>query len=129
MKLEHVALNVSSPIEWSQWYNKHLGLEIVRQMDVAPFTTFLRDDSGLMMIEVYNNPPKQVPDYRSLDPLVLHLAFVSEKIEEDKETLINAGAQLEADQRLDCGTRLVMLRDPWGICLQLCKRGTPMLKK
>jgi len=27
----------------------------------------------------------------------------------------------------DDGTRLIMLRDPWGLALQLCKRATPLL--
>lgn len=128
MKLEHIALNISSPIEWSQWYVEHVGLEVARQMHEAPFTTFLRDDSGLMMIEVYNNPPEQVPDYKNLDPLIFHIAFVSADVDGDRDRLLAAGATLESDDHLDGGTHLVMLRDPWGVCLQLCKRGAPMLK-
>lgn len=127
MKLEHFALNVNQPLEVANWYKEHLGLEIVRQQEDVPYTTFLRDDSGQVMIEIYRNPANEVPDYRSMNPLLLHLAFVSVNPDEDRERLMNAGATLESDQVLPDGSHLVMLRDPWGLCLQLCKRSSPML--
>src|SRR5690606_36783887 len=127
MKLEHFALNVENPLAMSEWYVKHLGLRIVRQMQEAPYTSFLADDSGNIMIEVYNNPPQEVPDYRKMNPLLVHLAFVSKDPDEDRNNLLAAGASLVSDQKLDDGSRLVMLRDPWGLCIQLCERGGPML--
>jgi hypothetical protein len=30
--------------------------------------------------------------------------------------------------RLKDGSHLVMMRDPWGLAIQLCKRGQPMLE-
>ncbi len=128
MKFEHFALNVSSPIEWSQWYADNLGLEIVRSMDQAPFTHFLRDSSGLMMVEVYNNPPESVPDYANMDPLIVHMAFVSEDMEKEKTALLAAGATFESEVTTSVGDHLTMLRDPWGLALQLCQRGKSMLK-
>ena len=127
MKLEHFALNVNQPLEVANWYREHLGLEIVRQQKASPYTTFLRDESGQAMIEIYCNPVNDVPDYSSMNPLILHLAFVSVNPAEDKQRLMKAGATLESDQILSDGSHLVMLRDPWGLCLQLCKRSTPML--
>ena len=127
MKLEHFALNVENPLAMSEWYVKHLGLKIVRQMKEAPYTSFLADDSGIIMIEIYNNPPHEVPKYAEMNPLLVHLAFVSENPDKDREHLVAAGASLVSDQKLDDGSHLVMLRDPWGLSVQLCKRGTPML--
>ena len=127
MKLEHFALNVEDPLRMSDWYVTHLGLRVVRQMTAAPFTTFLADDSGRIMIEIYNKPANQVPPYREMDPLLVHLAFVSDNPENDKNRLLAAGASLETDQHLEDGSHLVMLRDPWGLAVQLCKRGLPML--
>jgi glyoxylase I family protein len=40
---------------------------------------------------------------------------------------MKAGASLADEIRLADGSHLVMLRDPWGLAIQLCKRGTPML--
>jgi len=127
MKLEHFALNVEDPLRMSAWYESYLGLRVVRQMVEAPFTTFLADDSGRIMIEIYNNPANEVPRYWEMNPLLVHLAFVSLNPEEDKNKLLAAGASLETDQHLEDGSHLVMLRDPWGLAVQLCKRGVPML--
>lgn len=129
MKIEHFALNVEDPIAMAQWYTKHLGLKILRQRKVAPFTTFLTDDSGRVMIEIYKNPPDELPPYRKMNSLILHLAFVSNSPELDKNRLLEAGAILESEDYLDDGSHLVMMRDPWGLAIQFCKRGTNILSK
>ena len=129
MKLEHVALNVADPVAMAAWYGEHLGLETVRQMKEAPYTCFLADSSGAILIELYNNPPDQVPPYAEMDPLLLHLAFVSEEPDVDKEALLAAGATFVGDTKLEDGTHLAMLRDPWGLAIQLCKRGVSMLRE
>jgi catechol-2,3-dioxygenase len=128
MKLEHFALNVADPVSMAMWYHENLGLTTVRQVEDAPYTHFLADSSGSILLEIYNNPPGQVPSYADMDPLLLHIAFVSEDPESDKNTLIDAGATLVEELHLDDGSHLVMLRDPWGLALQLCKRAESMLK-
>lgn len=126
MEMEHVALNVPEPVAMAAWYRDHLGLEIVRGSDRAPFTHFLRDGGGRMLIEIYLNPPDAVPDYRRMDPLVFHLAFVSADPAADAARLAAAGASPVVDQELPDGSRLVMMRDPWGVPLQLCRRAASL---
>ena len=127
MKIEHFALNVADPVAMAAWYEKNVGLKIVRKMDAPTFTHFLADSGGTVMLEIYNNPPDQVPDYANMDPLLCHIALVSEDPEVDKQTLLAAGATLVDNLHLEDGSHLVMMRDPWGLALQLCKRGKPML--
>lgn len=127
MKIEHFAINVSVPKKMADWYVDHLGLKIVKQQDEDPYTTFLADDSGRVMLEIYKNPPNKVPDYKNMDPLILHLAFVSDNPSDDKERLIKAGATLVSDDHLEDGSHIVMLRDPWELPVQLCKRAVSML--
>ncbi|MDO1449039.1 VOC family protein [Rhodocytophaga aerolata] len=127
MKIEHFALNVEDPLAMSHWYTQHLGMHVVRQLDVAPFTTFLSDDSGRTLLEIYKKPAENVPVYKQMDPLQLHLAFVSFQPKEDAERLVKAGASWEKEDQFADGTLLVMLRDPWGLALQLCKRAFPLL--
>lgn len=127
MKLEHFALNVSEPVEMAAWYAEHLGLRTVRKIEGAPHTHFLADSSGTILLEIYNNPEDQVPAYADMNPLLLHVAFVSEDPDSDKDSLVAAGASLVEELHLDDGSHLVMLRDPWGLAIQLCKRGKPML--
>jgi hypothetical protein len=63
-----------------------------------------------------------------MNHLLLHLAFVSEDPQKDKERLIGAGASSVEDLFMEDGTQLFMLRDPWGLAIQLCKRTDPMLR-
>ena len=127
MKLEHFALNVTEPLAISSWYVANLGLRVVRQQQQAPFTTFLADSSGSIMLELYNNPATHVPAYKEMHPLLLHLAFVSDDPSKDIVRLKSAGAELISEQHLEDGSHLVMMRDPWGLAIQFCKRGVPML--
>ena len=127
MKMEHVALNVSDPVAMSAWYVNHLGFKVVRSMATPPYTYFLMECGGTVMIEVYHNPPGQVPLYSRMDPLLLHLAFVSDDPEADKSVLLAAGATFVKEDHLADGSHLVMMRDPWGLAIQLCRRGTSML--
>ena len=128
MKLEHFALNVADPRAAAAWYEKHLGMSVVRRLEAAPFTQFLADDSGNIMLEFYNNPPDQVPDYAKMNPLLLHIALVSADPHADKARLLAAGATPFEDVSLPDGSLLFMLRDPWGLPLQLCRRAKPMLR-
>jgi catechol 2,3-dioxygenase-like lactoylglutathione lyase family enzyme len=126
MNLEHTALNVPQPKELVAWYQKNLGLKLVFEMDEAPFMHFLADDKG-SMLEIYHNDKADIPDYQSQHPLILHLAFVSEDPVKDRERLENAGASFFEEQQLPSGIHLIMMRDPWGIPIQLCKRTKPLV--
>ncbi|MDA3923883.1 MAG: VOC family protein [Kiritimatiellae bacterium] len=126
MKIEHFALNVAEPVAMAAWYVDNLGFKVARHMDEPPCTHFLEDSSGTGMLEIYNNPPDEVPVYADMNPLQVHVALVSGDPEEDKSTLIAAGATLVDEMHLDDGSHLVMLRDPWGLAVQLCKRGVPI---
>ena len=127
MNIEHVAFNVADPVAVAAWYGRHCGLRIVRHIPQPAQTHFLADDAGAVL-EIYCNPPDQVPDYRSMDPLLFHLALASADPAADTRRLTEAGASLVSELRLPDGSHLVMLRDPWGLALQLCKRGTPLMQ-
>ncbi|MCP5534290.1 MAG: VOC family protein [Akkermansiaceae bacterium] len=125
MKIEHVAFNVADPVAMADWYVRHFGLRIVRHIAEPNQTHFLADDGG-SVIEIYCNPPDQVPDYESMDPLLFHLAFASADPEEDAARLVAAGASRVSEVRPDDGSILLMLRDPWGVAFQLCRRAKPL---
>lgn len=127
MKIEHLALNVTEPLAMASWYETYLGLTAVKKMTESPYMIFLADDSGKIMIEIYQNPKATVLKFDSLDPLMLHLAFVSADPVDDARRLVDAGAIEVSDDTLPDGTRLIMLRDPWGLALQLVKRTQALL--
>lgn len=126
MKIEHFAFNVDDPVAVAAWYVEHCGLQVVRHIPQPAQTHFLSDGSG-SIIEIYCNPPDQVPDYRTMDPLIIHLALASDDPAADAERLCAAGAEVVVDLQPPDGSRLIMLRDPFGFALQLCKRAVPLV--
>jgi catechol 2,3-dioxygenase-like lactoylglutathione lyase family enzyme len=126
MRLEHAALQVTDPVAMADWYVKHLGVTIARSGAPPGNARFLK--AGPVLIEIYRNPDLPVPDYPAMHPLLLHLAFESDNVKADRDRLLAAGAKLAEDISTNkLGDELLMLRDPWGLGLQLVKRGTPML--
>lgn len=127
MHFEHAALNVPDPKAMAEWYVIHCGAHLVSAKDDPPYTRFLSDSTGRVILEIYSNPEAPIPNYAAQHPLVLHIAFTVEAIDRDRDRLLDAGAELYAEETLDNGSRLVMLRDPWGVPLQLVKREVTLI--
>src|SRR5687767_11498737 len=77
MNIEHAALNVPDAVAMAAWYVQHLGMRVLRKQEQAPFTHFIADESGRVVLELYQHTKAAVPDYRTLDPLSLHIAFTA----------------------------------------------------
>ncbi len=124
MKIEHIAINVKAPKEMAQWYCDNLGMQIVRDTGQA---FFIGDENKDTILEIYNNPPDAVPDYASMDPLLFHIAFASDDVEADRKRLIEAGAVPAGEVNQDKGDTFAIVRDLWGVAIQLVKRKVQML--
>lgn len=125
MKFEHFALNVSDPRTQARWYVQHLGFTIARAREDAPFTHFLADETGRTIVELYANPKAAIPDYAATHPLCFHLAVAAADARSERARLEKAGAKLFLEEPQPDGSLLIMLRDPWGVPLQLCQRTKP----
>ena len=126
MKFEHFALNVPDPRAMGRWYVENLGFTIARAREDAPYTHFLADETGRPFIELYQNPKAAIPDYATQHPLCFHFAVVSANASADRQLLEKVGATLFLEEPQPDGSLLIMLRDPWGIPLQLCQRVKPL---
>ena len=128
MRIEHVGIQVQNPGAMADWYIAHLGFECKRSADSPVPIRFIADNSGKVMLEVYNNSAAVVPDRAAMDPLLLHVAFVCDDVPGTVERLIRAGATLDSGPEIKPnGDELAILRDPWGLAIQLCRRGIPMV--
>jgi len=129
IRLEHDAINVEDPVSMAKWYGKNLGMKLVRKGPPPVNMHFISDAGGNMMLEIYHNPPDAVPDYASMDPLLLHIAFMVDNVKGIREKLIAAGATAVGEVTItSSGDELAMLRDPWGVAIQFVKRAKPMLR-
>ncbi|MEM8862996.1 MAG: VOC family protein [Chloroflexota bacterium] len=128
MKIEHFAINVTDAAGMAQWWAKNLDLTIIRADKVEPFIHFLSDDGHQTLLEIYTNPKGEFPDYANQSIFTFHIAFAVEDIEAEIERLLAAGAQPSGDiLTMPNNDRLGFVRDPWGVCIQILQRATPLI--
>ena len=112
----------------AEWYCENLDMKIIRKGGPPVNMRFISDAGGNMMLELYNNPPDEVPDYPSMNPLSLHIAFMVDDVKAIRDNLVAAGATIAEDIKVTpSGDELVMLRDPWGVPIQFVNRAEPMM--
>ena len=127
LAVEHVAWQVQDPEAVAAWYGEHLGFRVVRKNDDPARTHFVADHAGKVLVEIYSNAGASIPDYAAQHPLVLHLAFATNDPAGDRDRLLRAGCSIAEELRqTPAGDTLVMMRDPFGFAIQLCKRAKPM---
>jgi glyoxylase I family protein len=122
MVFEHFALNVNNVSAVVKWYVLHMELKVVSQQKELPFMTFLADSSDRVILELYQRSDEMMTNFVTQHPLTFHLAFVSENAQFDRERLEVERASFIEEVRKEDGSHLIMLRDPWGMPLQLCQR-------
>ncbi len=125
MKFEHFALNVPDVRAHAQWYVEHAGFTVARRREDAPFMHFLADETGRIIVELYSNPKAPYPAYAQAHPLLFHIALVAADARAERARLERAGATLFLEEPQPDGSLLIMMRDPWGVPLQLCQRTKP----
>jgi len=127
MKLEHVALLVTDPVAVARWYEAHLGMRVVREGEAPGHARFLADDHGASILEIYAGT-LPAPDYASMDPALLHVAFATDDVEATRDRLVAAGASTVGEVVVTpTRDRFAMLRDPWGLPLQLACRARALV--
>lgn len=126
MHMEHIALNVPDALGMAKWYVGHMAMVKVRGMEEPPYAHFLADVTGRVVLELYTNPDAGIPAYARQHPMAFHIAFAVEDPAAVTAALVAAGARDPEETHAPDGSFLVMMRDPWGIPLQLCRRGTPL---
>jgi glyoxylase I family protein len=128
IRLEHVAINVDDPAAMARWYSENLRMKIIRKGPPPINARFVCDEQENMMLELYTNPPDAVPDYRSMNPLVFHIAFMVDDVGEVCRKLVAAGATIVNNvSTTPDGDEIAILRDPWGVPIQFLKRAEPMV--
>lgn len=126
MKLEHVAFLVAEPVAVADWYQRTLSMRVVRRGDAPGHARFLADSAGESVLELYAGT-LPVPDYAVMDPALLHVAFAVEDVKASRAGLIAAGATSVGEPTVTpAGDEFAMLRDPWGLALQLVRRAHPL---
>lgn len=127
-RLEHVAINVEDPVAFSKWFVDNLGMKLIRQGGAPSYGTFICDPTQNIMFEIYHqNYP--VIDFKNVDYTSIHFAFMVDDIVKVKNILLKNGATVAEELKdTPAGDKVVMLRNPWGLPIQLVQRKNIMIK-
>jgi glyoxylase I family protein len=126
VRMEHIALNVTDPVSAAEWYCQNLGMRLINISRTPPLGAFVADPNG-MMLELYCKSQAGPFNYFALHPANLHIAFAVDDLEGTCTALTAAGGIIEGEEeRTSKGDRLIFIRDPWGVTLQLAQRQTPL---
>jgi len=121
---EHTALNVPDVDGMGRWYCDNLGMSVLRSGESV---RYLADSTGRLVFEFYTNQSQPIPEYAEMAPATMHLAFYASDIPAAVEKLAAAGATIARGCEVsETGDEMAMLRDPWGVPLQLMKRAEPI---
>ena len=126
MRLEHVAFALPDPPAAAAWYVEHLGFRVLRAGGPPTHAHFLVPDGGGTMLEIFCDAEHPPPDRRGVHPMHAHLAFAVEDIDAAVAAMVAAGGVAEgAIATSPAGDRYAIVRDPWGVPLQLITRSMP----
>ena len=110
----------------ADWYCTHLAMTIARSDPGKK--VFLADEAGVVVFELYANEDQPKLDLAETSWAALHIAFVVDEMKPVLDALTAAGATIETPPTDAAGDTLTMLRDPFGLALQLVERKTPILQ-
>ncbi len=117
MQIEHFAIDVPDAEAFKDWWCENLGL---RRSPVNP--GFLVDDTGKNCLEIYRTgETAAAPDYKAMNSMTLHVAFLADDVDAVVARLEKAGATTEQLVHKP-GFDMAIVRDPWGVAIQFCHR-------
>jgi catechol 2,3-dioxygenase-like lactoylglutathione lyase family enzyme len=127
IRVEHLAVAVDDPAAFAAWYEGNLGCAQIREAvdDQGQPTRFLRLPGGQMLLEVLRDQAL-ASGFAGISFRRLHLAFHVDDVATTLRALVAAGATMEAKPiTTPAGDELAMVRDPWGMPVQLVRRNRP----
>jgi glyoxylase I family protein len=115
------------PVAAAAWYAEHLGFTVVRSSAEPPYAHFLAPPGGGSLLEIFCDAATAPLDHHAVDPMQGHLAFAVDDIDAETARLVAAGALGGGTAtRTPAGDAYAIVRDPWGVPLQLVTRVVPL---
>lgn len=124
MIIEHLGMAVPNPIKMGKWFEKNLGFRIIRELGTdVEGVIFMADDRG-NVLEIANIPEIKPMDFKSMNPLLIHLAIECADPMSEAKRLVAAGAEWIGEAiRNDYKGEKILVRDPYGgLTIQLVNR-------
>ncbi len=123
MKLEHIGLCIEHPITMAEWWVANLGFQFLAKTGTDDDgVAFITDDQGTIL---EFGRLEEVPclDLNRLKFIQLHFAIDCDEPVREAERLVRQGATLVGESPRNAYTNeKLIVRDPWGTCIQLIHR-------
>ena len=122
MNIEHVGLYAKDPAALADWYERVLGLTVVRKLEKAgrPPVFFLKGSQGAQL-EIL--PTQTSPGEKSIDKSgYTHLGIVIDDFVSFEKGLAEQGIELWGVRDTSNGWRIGYFNDPEGNILEIVKR-------
>jgi hypothetical protein len=76
MRIEHIGMCVSNPIDMGNWYKDNLGFSVLRSAGSnIQGAMFLVDDSGETVLEIAKLKDEPTLDFNTIQPIQFHIAI------------------------------------------------------
>jgi glyoxylase I family protein len=123
MQLEHIGLCIQQPISMAEWWVAHLGFTFIRKAGTdEDGVAFIRDAQGTV-IEFGRLEEVPCLNLAGLESIQLHFAIDCDDVVGEAQRLVAHGAVLVGESpRNAYPNEKLILRDPWGACIQLIHR-------
>ncbi len=123
MNVEHIGLCIDHPISVAEWWVAHLGFKFLRKLGTDDHgAAFIADPHGVV---IEFGKLEEVPslDLSRLQSIQLHFAMECNDPVQEAERLVKEGATSVGESpRNAYKNEKVIIRDPWGNCIQLINR-------
>ena len=122
--IEHIGLVVTDSRAMAAWYAQHLGFDILRSFDTGSgHVAFIQSPATGLIFELITHCDRPPIEPALSDPLQFHIALKTDDIICQRDRLVAAGATFVTDCPTDDpDARVMVLRDPWGLFIQLAQR-------
>lgn len=123
-RLEHMGIAAQNTTTLAEWYQKVLGMRLVKVTTEEPPAYFLQEPGGLILEVVPAQggdaelPTRQTPGWR-------HAALLTDNFQATYDALAEAGVEFEP-VIVNGKDRVAFFRDPEGNLLHIIERGQPL---
>lgn len=119
--IEHIAISVKDSAASAKWYCDMLGFEIASKSDSTPAVYFIKDPSGVCVLEIINAADPSKLTHAQTNNRHFHIAFDVDDFDTAHEELALKGIKFEETTHVR-GVKSGFFRDPDGVPLQIVHR-------
>jgi len=112
-----------------KWYEENLGFKIIHTHgNDKDGVNFLYDEKSGFLLELFRSPDAGILEFSYMRPITFHLAIDCKDPLALAKQLESHGAKIiEGSHNIDHDSEKILIKDPWGMTLQLINRNKKLI--